>query len=357
MSRRRRPSPRVVERCIGRSNDRRSTRARRRRAMSRVDVFLESSDSKYRERDVVRGEVVVRVEREDAPFAHNGVLLTACGNVQLRVGDSSVSVLESLFMVVEPVRVLDVSLVLAPPGRLAVGVHAFPFSFTLGSFPPTTPMYETFHGQNTQIVYAIDAEVVRPILRGGSLSTGMCEFLVETKPDEDDVADAAASETMAFEITEERQDLGPAPGLLASEGFLIRGSFDKTSWFLEEAITGRLVVERSAAPLRAIEIELCRIEGCSTSEGQVVSETSPVQFTQIVDGDCPRGVEIPIHVVIPRLFACPSVQAPTFSVAFMLRVLCVFEPLNPGNKEPVAVRAVPIQLYRGGPDIPSALAY
>ena len=53
--------------------------------MSRVDVFLESSDSKYRERDVVRGEVVVRVEREDAPFAHNGVLLTACGNVQLRV--------------------------------------------------------------------------------------------------------------------------------------------------------------------------------------------------------------------------------------------------------------------------------
>jgi hypothetical protein len=81
--------------------------------MSRVDVFLESSDSKYRERDVVRGEAVVRVEREDAPFAHNGVLLTACGNVQLRVGDSSVSVLESLFMVVEPVRVLDVSLVLA----------------------------------------------------------------------------------------------------------------------------------------------------------------------------------------------------------------------------------------------------
>ena len=50
---------------------------------------------------------------------------------------------------------------------------------------------------------------------------------------------------MSFEITEEQQDLGPAPGPLASEGFLIRGSFDKTCWFLEQAITGRLAIERA----------------------------------------------------------------------------------------------------------------
>ena len=43
------------------------------------------------------------------------------------------------------------------------------------------------------------------------------------------------------------------------------------------------------------------------------------------------------------------------SVSFMLRVLCVFEPMNPGNKEPVAVRAIPIQLYRGGDDVKVAL--
>ncbi len=319
--------------------------------MSRVDVFLESSDSKYLEGDTVRGEVVVCVEREDAPFAHNGIVLTAVGNVQLRVGESSVSILESLFISIDPVQILDASLVLAPPGRLMVGMHKFPFSFPLARFPVGGDMYETFHGQNTQVVYALEAEVVRPVLRGGSLSTGMCEFLVETKPDDEDAANVDASAEVRFEITEEGQDLGPAPGPLATEGFLVRGSFDKTSWYLEEAITGRLTVERSASALRGIEVELCRIEGCSTTEGQVVSETSPVQFTQVIDGDCPRGVEIPIHMVIPRLFACPSVQAPTFSIAFMLRVLCIFEPLNPGNKEPVAVRAIPIQLYRGGPNV------
>jgi len=324
--------------------------------MSRVDVYLDAVDSKYRAGDVVRGEVVATIEHTDAPFAHQGIVVTACGSVQARVGENSVTILEALFASVDPVNVLDVQLVLAPPGRLATGVHKFPFSFALRGFPNTATVYETFHGQNTQIVYAIDAEVARPILRGGSLTTGMCEFLVEQAPDAEEAADVAASGRVAFEITEDQQDLGPAPGALASEGFLVRGEFDKTSWFLEEAITGRLTVERSAAPLRAIEIELCRIEGCTTSDGQAVSETSPVQFTQIVDGDCARGVEIPIHVVIPRLFACPSVQAPTFSIAFMLRVLCVFEPTNPGNKEPVAVRAIPIQLYRGGPNVkPQAL--
>lgn len=315
--------------------------------MSRIDVYLESHDSKYVAEDVVRGEVVVCVEREDAPFEHHGVVLNACGTAQMRVSDRSVSIIESLFISVDPVTILDVNAVLAPPGRLGVGKHAFAFAFTLRA-ARGREVYETFHGQNTQIVYAIDAEIVRPILRGGSLSTGMCEFLVETKADDDACEARACASAAAFEITEDQQDLGPAPGALATEGFLIRGVLDRTSWFLEEAITGSITVVRSAAPLKAIEIELCRVEGCSTTEGQVMTETSPVQFTQVVDGDCVRGGEIPIHVVIPRLFTCPSVQASSFSIAFMLRVLCIFEPLTPGNKEPVAVRAIPIQLYRGG---------
>lgn len=52
-------------------------------------------------------------------------------------------------------------------------------------------------------MYVIDVEVVWLILCGGLLLMGMCEFLVETKSDEDDVVDAAASETMVFEIMEE----------------------------------------------------------------------------------------------------------------------------------------------------------
>ena len=171
------PSARNFEARESVSNDGDASRSRRR--MSRVDVFLESNDSKYREGDVVRGEVVVCIEREDAPFQHNGIVLTAVGNVQLRAGDSAVGMLESLFITIDPVTVLDVSLVLAPPGRLMVGISIISLSVYAAEFPRSTPMYETFHGQNTQVVYALEAEAGRPILRGGSLTTGMCEFLVE----------------------------------------------------------------------------------------------------------------------------------------------------------------------------------
>ena len=57
------PSARNFEARESVSNDGDASRARGRR-MSRVDVFLESNDSKYREGDVVRGEVVVGGERK-----------------------------------------------------------------------------------------------------------------------------------------------------------------------------------------------------------------------------------------------------------------------------------------------------
>ena len=81
-----------------------STRA----GMSRVDVFLDAVDSKYRAGDVVRGEVVATIEREDAPFNHQGVVVTACGSVAMRVGEGRVTMLEALFTSVDPVSVLDV---------------------------------------------------------------------------------------------------------------------------------------------------------------------------------------------------------------------------------------------------------
>jgi len=40
-----------------------------------------------------------------------------------------------------------------------------------------------------------------------------------------------------------------------------------------------------------------------------MSETSTVQFTQIAEGNVSLGLRIPIHVVLPRLYCCPSVQA------------------------------------------------
>jgi hypothetical protein len=139
---------------------------------------------------------------------------------------------------------------------------------------------------------------------------------------------------------------------------------DKSAWFIEQPLTGWIEVGASSVPIASIDLELCRVEGCTSSEGQNVSvgrcrltsgcprvdrawfqrlklkrdealsllsfnfnlrsymsETSTVQFTQIAEGNVNLGLRIPIHVVLPRLYCCPSVQARTFSVSFLVRIL------------------------------------
>jgi hypothetical protein len=45
---------------------------------------------------------------------------------------------------------------------------------------------------------------------------------------------------------------------------------------------------------------------------------------QIADGDVPRGVEIPIHMVLPRLFCCPTVSVSRFVLEFEMSVIVTF---------------------------------
>ena len=57
-------------------------------------------------------------------------------------------------------------------------------------------------------MYAVSAEVCRPVLRGGSLETGLCEFVVETRVNEDSLRTVPASSPVNFELTEDGQELG-----------------------------------------------------------------------------------------------------------------------------------------------------
>lgn len=251
---------------------------------------------------------------------------------------------------VRPVPLLSQNISLSPPGRLPEGVTRIPFSFPLESnvsAAAASPLFETFHGANVQIMYAVSAEVVRPVLRGGSLGTGLCEFLVETRADVDGAQSVASATPLRFDITEEGQELGPGAGALLSKGFSVKGWLDKSAWFVEEPLTGWIKIDASPVRVISVDLELCRMEGCTTSEGQNVSETSTIQFTQIADGNVSLGLQIPIYVMFPRLYCCPSLQARTFSVSFMVRIMVVFASSNPGGANPIAVKTLPIRLVRG----------
>jgi hypothetical protein len=39
------------------------------------------------------------------------------------------------------------------------------------------------------------------------------------------------------------------------------------------------------------------------------SDATEIQNLQVGDGDVPRGLSIPLYMIFPRLFACPSITA------------------------------------------------
>ena len=59
-----------------------------------------------------------------------------------------------------------------------------------------------------------------------------------------------------------------------------------------------------------------------------------------MDGDVTRGIDIPIHVFFPRLYACPSLAIDGLSLAFEVDVVVSF------GEGLVARESIPVVLYR-----------
>ena len=144
-----------------------------------IEIILASTDCVFKINDTVRGEILIKVHREDAPLHHNGIALSAVGSVRLQLSEKDSSLLDQLFATVDPIEMMDACLELKPPGKLPIGTHAIPFAFALSPtvFHRSTyydgyravsggsgshKLCETFHGQNVQVVYGVEVEIMRP---------------------------------------------------------------------------------------------------------------------------------------------------------------------------------------------------
>ena len=53
-------------------------------------------------------------------------------------------------------------------------------------------------------------------------------------------------------------------------------------------------------------------------------EASEIQNIQIGDGNIFRGLPVPMHMVFPRLFSCPTVISQLFKIEFEVNLIVVF---------------------------------
>lgn len=65
--------------------------------------------------------------------------------------------------------------------------------------------------------------------------------------------------------------------------------------------------------------------GCAEGYARDATE---IQNIQIADGDVCRGLSIPIYMVFPRLFTCPTLETTNFKVGMCTPSGCPWEGMD-----------------------------
>jgi hypothetical protein len=147
-----------------------------------------------------------------------------------------------------------------------------------------------------------------------------------------------------FEIRPETLENVKRSAVGAIPKFLVRGRLNKTNCSLSAPFTGELTVVSSEARIRSLELQLVRVETIAYAEGQA-REATEIQNLQIGDGDVARGMAIPLYMIFPRIFTCPTSISDSFRVEFEVNIIVVFEDSY------MVTENFPIRLFRS-PTVP-----
>nr|KAF6476856.1 VPS26 endosomal protein sorting factor C [Rousettus aegyptiacus] len=250
-----------------------------------LDIKIKRANKVYHAGEMLSGVVVICGKD---PVQHQGVSLTAEGTVNLQLSAKSVGVFEAFYNSVKPIQIISSTMEMVKPGKFPSGKTEIPFEFPLQGKGGKV-LYETYHGVFVSI---------QP--QKGKLTPSPVDFTITPE---------------TLQNVKER-------ALLPK--FLIRGHLNSTSCVITQPLTGELVVESSEAAIRSIELQLVRVETCGCAEGYARDATE-IQNIQIANGDVCRSLSVPIYMVFPRLFTCPTLETTNFRVEFEVNIVVLLQ--------------------------------
>jgi len=281
--------------------------------------------------DIIQGTVIISTS---SSFKHNGISLTIDGSVQLHLSGKSVGVFEAFYNSTKPVTLINQTIELAKPGQISGNKTEFPFEIPLKN-RPNKPIYETYHGVFVNVQYFLRAEIKRTFLSKDM--SKQIEFNVEYSPGHELAVEKAKRKPATFEITTE--SIRSLQNKIDIPKFKVTGNLDETNCVLTSPFSGELIVEQSELPIKSIEIQLLRVETCGCAEGYS-RDTTEIQNIQIADGDVCRNIPIPIWMLLPRTFTCPTLLSTNFKIEFEVSIVLVF------NDDRMISENFPIRLFR-----------
>eukprot|EP00128_Syssomonas_multiformis_P008760 Colp12_sorted_trinity150504_noHs@36040 len=177
-------------------------------------------------------------------------------------------------------------------------------------------LYETYHGVYINVEYVLKCDAKRSML-SKDLSKSL-EFIVEYESDRQKHKD----NRIAFNIDPSSLESGKTKDKLPE--FLIKGHLDSGVCTITQPFTGELTVEHCNSPIKSIELQLVRVETVGCAEGYAREDTE-IQNIQIGEGDVCRKITIPIYMIFPRLFTCPTLTTKTFKIEFEVNLIVILQ--------------------------------
>ncbi|CAD5112013.1 unnamed protein product [Dimorphilus gyrociliatus] len=280
-----------------------------------VDIRLRRITKIYNEGDSATGVVLI-VNNTKSDVSHQGVTLALDGRVNLKMSSKNIGVFESFYNSVKPIQLTSANIDILKPGRVKSGRTELPFEIPLKPRVANRPLYETYHGLYVNIEYMLMAEMKRSLRKDLRKEI---EIVVEYKDKEQSfISPESTSFTLnpnSVQKTAKERETFPR--------FVIKGDL-KTQGPIGSPMTGEITIESCEQPIKSIELQLMRVEVCGCAEGYSKDATE-IQNIQIAEGDPCRNVAIPIYMVYPRLYTCPTLTTRNFQVEFEVNIIVIFQ--------------------------------
>eukprot|EP00003_Mantamonas_plastica_P027924 TRINITY_DN6136_c0_g1_i3.p1 TRINITY_DN6136_c0_g1~~TRINITY_DN6136_c0_g1_i3.p1 ORF type:complete len:309 (+),score=67.31 TRINITY_DN6136_c0_g1_i3:38-928(+) len=293
-----------------------------------LEIVLKKVDKVYRPGDMIEGVIKVT---SDGTLSHQGITMTLHGSVGLHLSAKSVGLFEAFYNSLQPVTLIHYDLEVLQAGKLPDGVTQIPFEFPL-ECTEDVPLQETYHGVFVNTTYLITCQMPR-----GMFSKDLednTEFLVEIP-----LGEEPESEEIKFEISPKSLENVSEDNISKIPDFKISGCLDSGLCAITEPLTGEVVVEYSEATIKSIELQLVRVETCGSADGWA-KEATEIQNIQICDGDVCRKLTVPIYMVFPRLFTCPTLATRNYKIEFEVNLVIL---LSDGH---LITENFPIKIFR-----------
>ncbi len=281
---------------------------------SLLDFKLDNETRTFTAGDTVAGVVVVHAGTRG--LSHQGISMRVTGTVKLQLSAKSVGIFEAFYSTLKPLQLIDLNIDIQKPGSMRPGDHEIPFQFKL---KPSAgkKLYDTYHGVYINTSYKIETKMKRGMMQSDAKKD--MEFIVEIYHEEDE----KQKEKHEFKISPDALQ-NVHRGLRSKiPEFLFEGHLDSLICDVTQPFSGEITIRKCSIPVKSIELQLVRVECCPYMEGEA-REATEVQNIEIAVGDVVPNLPIAIHMILPRLFTCATMNTKNFKLDFEVNLHVVF---------------------------------